>query len=105
MKKYIVIFIIVFFGCNDQKLKWFSGSLEDAFLNQDNKIIMVDFYTNWCIPCKQIDSETFTNEEVINMIEKNFTPIKIDAESKYGLPLFEQFKGCLLYTSPSPRDS
>ena len=55
MKKYIVIFIIVFFGCNDQKLKWFSGSLEDAFLNQDNKIIMVDFYTDWCIPCKQID--------------------------------------------------
>ena len=45
--------------CKDQKLKWFSGSLEDAFLNQDNKIIMVDFYTDWCIPCKQIDSETF----------------------------------------------
>ena len=60
MKKYIVIFIIVFFGCNDQKLKWFSGSLEEAFLNQDNKIIMVDFYTDWCIPCKQIDSETLT---------------------------------------------
>ena len=93
MKKYIVIFIIVFFGCNDQKLKWFRGSLEDAFLNQDNKIIMVDFYTDWCIPCKQIDSETFTNEEVINKIEKNFIPIKINAESKYGLPLFEQYKG------------
>ena len=93
MKKYIVIFIIVFFGCNDQKLKWFSGSLEDAFSNQDNKIIMVDFYTDWCIPCKQIDSETFTNEEVINKIEKNFIPIKINAESKYGLPLFEKYKG------------
>ena len=93
MKKYIVIFIIVFFGCNDQKLKWFSGSLEDAFLNQDNKIIMVDFYTDWCIPCKQIDSETFTNEEVIDKIEKNFIPIKINAESKYGLPLFEKYKG------------
>ena len=93
MKKYILIFIIVFFGCNDQKLKWFSGSLEDAFSNQDNKIIMVDFYTDWCIPCKQIDSETFTNEEVINKIEKNFIPIKINAESKYGLPLFEKYKG------------
>ena len=54
---------------------------------------MVDFYTDWCIPCKQIDSETFTNEEVINKIEKNFIPIKINAESKYGLPLFEQYKG------------
>ena len=92
MLRYFFIFLLIF-GCNSQKLNWHKGSLEDAFALSDDKIIMIDFYTDWCAPCKLLDSDTFTNEEVIQYIDNNFIPIKINAESEYGMPLYEKFKG------------
>ena len=92
MIRYFFIFLLIF-GCNSQKLNWYKGSLEDAFALSDDKIIMIDFYTDWCAPCKLLDSDTFTNEEVIQYIDNNFIPIKINAESEYGIPLYEKFKG------------
>ena len=92
MIRYFFIFLLIF-GCNSQKLNWYKGSLEDAFALSDDKIIMIDFYTDWCAPCKLLDSDTFTNEEVIQYVDNNFIPIKINAESEYGMPLYEKFKG------------
>ena len=92
MIRYFFIFLLIF-GCNSQKLNWYKGSLEDAFALSGDKIIMIDFYTDWCAPCKLLDSDTFTNEEVIQYVDNNFIPIKINAESEYGIPLYEKFKG------------
>ena len=92
MIRYFFILLLIF-GCNSQKLNWYKGSLEDAFALSDDKIIMIDFYTDWCAPCKLLDSDTFTNEEVIQYVDNNFIPIKINAESEYGMPLYEKFKG------------
>ena len=92
MKRYFFIFLLIF-CCNSQKLNWFEGSLEEAFLLNENKVIMIDFYTDWCAPCKLLDSDTFSNKEVIQTIHNNFIPIKINAETKYGMPLFEKYKG------------
>ena len=60
MRKYFFIFLLIF-GCNNQKLNWFEGSLEDAFLINTNQIIMIDFYTDWCSPCKILDSDTVSS--------------------------------------------
>ena len=92
MKRYFFIFLLIF-CCNSQKLNWFKGSLEDAFLVNGNKIIMIDFYTDWCAPCKLLDSDTFSNEKVIETLHNNFISIKINAETEYGMPLFEKYKG------------
>ena len=92
MRKYFFIFLLIF-GCNSQKLNWFEGSLEEAFLINTNQIIMIDFYTDWCAPCKLLDSDTFSNEKVIEILHNNFIPIKINAETKYGMKLFEKYKG------------
>ena len=92
MIRYFFILLLIF-GCNSQKLNWYKGSLEDAFALSGDKIIMIDFYTDWCAPCKLLDSDTFTNEEVIQYVDNNFIPIKINAESEYGMPLYEKFKG------------
>ena len=40
-----------------------------------------------------LDANTFSNDNVINYIDKHFVPLKINAEDKYGSVLFEQFKG------------
>lgn len=48
---------------------------EDALTN--NKRIMVDFYADWCIPCKEYDALTFTDERIISL-SKDFLNIKVD---------------------------
>jgi thiol:disulfide interchange protein DsbD len=48
---------------------------EDALTN--NKKIMIDFYADWCIPCKEYDALTFTDERVISL-SKDFVNIKVD---------------------------
>jgi thiol:disulfide interchange protein DsbD len=43
----------------------------------DGKPVFMDFYADWCAPCKQLDRETFTDERVIETA-KSFTMIKVD---------------------------
>ena len=52
--------------------------IED-FLKHDKPII-IDYYADWCAPCKQMDSETFENESVIEKAEQ-FSMIKVDCTS------------------------
>ena len=42
-------------------------------------------YTNWCVPCKLLDRNTFANKDVAKYIYKNFRPDLIDIN--YGCPV------------------
>jgi thiol:disulfide interchange protein DsbD len=44
---------------------------------QSNKKIMLDFYADWCIPCKEYDALTFTDPRVIEL-SKEFDNYKLD---------------------------
>ena len=40
-----------------------------------------------------LDANTFSNDNVVNYTNQNFTPFKINAESKSGVKLFNQYNG------------
>lgn len=42
-----------------------------------NKPMILDFYADWCIPCKELDAETYSNTKVIDE-SKRFNAYKID---------------------------
>ncbi|HEY9714135.1 MAG TPA: thioredoxin family protein, partial [Chroococcales cyanobacterium] len=44
------------------------------------KLVMVDFYTDWCGWCKVLDRETYGNSEVQSFVNQNMVPVKINAE-------------------------
>jgi thiol-disulfide isomerase/thioredoxin len=48
----------------------------------ENKLIFIDFYTDWCGWCKKMDREVFSIEEVGSYFNKEFINLKIDAENK-----------------------
>lgn len=49
------------------------------------KLIMVDFYTDWCGWCKRLDRDTFPHKTVIEA-SQDFIPLKLNAERE-GRPL------------------
>ncbi|MBK7443586.1 MAG: DUF255 domain-containing protein [Chitinophagales bacterium] len=49
---------------------------------KEDKLIIVDFYTDWCGWCKRLDSETYKDPEVAALMNKYFYPVKFDAEQQ-----------------------
>ncbi|MBK8342173.1 MAG: DUF255 domain-containing protein [Bacteroidetes bacterium] len=49
---------------------------------KEDKLIIVDFYTDWCGWCKRLDSETYKDPEVAALMNKYFYPVNFDAEQQ-----------------------
>jgi thiol-disulfide isomerase/thioredoxin len=52
---------------------------------QAKKILLVDFYTTWCGPCKMLDKNTWTDAAVIELLQQKTVALRIDAEKEAAL--------------------
>ena len=46
----------------------------------ENKILLVDAYTDWCYWCKVMDRETFSDTAVIRLLNTHFVTVKFNPE-------------------------
>ncbi len=97
-----IVFLIIFFfafvaGTQFRKntipeyQKQISSALSVAV--SDNRLIILDFYADWCAACKELDENTWSNREVKDTLSKTGIMVKLDftRTSKAGSELQQKY--------------
>jgi len=96
MKK-IILGIMLFLGIStygqNRAINFKTASLKEALnmAKEQHKVIFIDCFTTWCIPCKQMEANVFTQDSVADFYNKNFINIKVDMEKGEGPALKKMF--------------
>ena len=59
----------------------------------EEKVVFIDFFTSWCLPCKVMDATTFKNPDVAAWLAEHTVALKVDAEAnEENAALAERFR-------------
>ncbi len=61
-----------------------------AFLTKakkENKYIVLEFYTSWCVPCKILQSQVLDNDSVAHFLNQKVVFLSVNAEKDMGIAL------------------
>lgn len=81
----LYVFLALSISANELNWQKFEEALKTA--HQEDKIILVSFYTDWCGWCKKMDNETYTDAEIKNMLNKDFVAVRINPEKPGSINL------------------
>lgn len=103
MKKFVTLVAIVILFSSfiqpEKKIVWLTFE-EAVELNKTApKKFLIDIYTDWCGWCKKMDKDTYEDEQIIEMVNKNFYAIKFDAETKDSIKIVDR-----LFINPDPNN-
>lgn len=84
-----------------QQINW--NQIENISQN-NSKLYLIDFYTDWCGFCKKMDRKTFNDPTIIKIINNYYTPIKFNAEGNASF-MWHGIKYTATPTPPGSRPS
>ena len=85
MKRVLLFLGVVILGLNlsgQDSIKWHSIDQAIELASQEPRLLVIDVYTDWCGWCKRMDATTFSDPEVVEIMNEHFYPVKLDAEGK-----------------------
>ncbi len=93
-------------SCKSNKGTVRSGNLPYtfAFMDADNieavfkhaketeKLIFLDIYTDWCMPCKMMDENIFSDKKLGEYYNEQFISMKVNAEKGKGIDIANKYR-------------
>lgn len=75
------------------KIKWYDIKDASELSLQEQKPLMIYFYSEWCIPCKVLDGIVLKNPILTDLINNNFYPVKFNAADQNSYTFYGQVFG------------
>lgn len=59
---------------------------------ETGKLIFLDGYTSWCVPCKWMDGNVFNKKPVMDYFDANFINVRFDCEKGEGIAIAKDYQ-------------
>ncbi|MFQ5707918.1 MAG: thioredoxin family protein [bacterium] len=64
-----------------KKVEWLTFDEGIEMARKNKKLLVVDFYTDWCHWCKVMEKETYSNQDIVDYAKENIVLAKLNAET------------------------
>lgn len=97
MKRFIPILILLFSvlaisastGIDFDDTDSYESVVSQA--KSQGKLVFLDFTASWCIPCKKMEKETFSDKTVGDFVNSNFIPFQVNGDFFWGMDIAEKY--------------
>lgn len=99
INRYVLLVAFIFSAlaikANDIKTVNFTDvNVEEAIAkaSAEGKLVFMDFYANWCTPCKWMEKTTLSDERVASALNSNFVAVKVNIDDVEGFQMKNKYE-------------
>ena len=70
-----------------EQIKWHDFNEGVSLAQKENKKLLIDVYTDWCVWCKKMDEDVYSDEGVQQSVAAHYIAVKLNAESSKGITI------------------
>lgn len=94
MKKLIFVLMLALGAVGAQGQVRFETKSTDAvreMAQKQGKLVFIDLYASWCPPCRMMDKQVFSREDVGEFMQQHFVAAKYDTDKTTGKELMKRY--------------